>query len=131
MKYYPDTGKSGFRVWKYVLRRDDPAPAPWTNEGKKRIISLGLKLLYPDGYLEAMKKTTSSSKKRPALDDSEITSPKKNKIQFKKLEQESYKIEDELINLIKEDKLNAKLWDECCTAISDGKSVFLNRVIDR
>lgn len=29
VKYYPETGKSGFRVWKYLLRRDDPSPAPW------------------------------------------------------------------------------------------------------
>lgn len=132
MKYYSDTGKSGFRVWRYVLRRDDPAPAPWTKEGKERIVSLGLKLLYPDGYLEAMKKTTSSSKKRPAPDDPEnIATSNRNKNQFKKFKQETYKMEDKLINLIKEDTLNTKLWDECCAAISDGKSIFLKRVMDR
>ncbi|XP_032673029.1 E3 ubiquitin-protein ligase UHRF1-like [Odontomachus brunneus] len=132
VKYYPHTGKSGFRVWRYVLRRDDPAPAPWTKEGKERIVSLGLKLLYPDGYLEAMKKTTSSNKKRPASDDLEdIATSKRSKNAFKKLKQETYKMEDKLINLIKEDTLNTKLWDECCATISDGKSIFLKRVMDR
>lgn len=132
MKYYPDTGKSGFRVWRYVLRRDDPVPAPWTKEGKERITLLGLKLLYPDGYLEAMKKTDSNSKKRPALADPEdITTSKGKRSQFKKFKQETYKMEDKLINLIKEDKLNTKLWDECSAAISEGKSMFLKRVMDR
>ena len=28
-------GESGFKVWRYLLRRDDPAPAPWTKEGKQ------------------------------------------------------------------------------------------------
>ncbi|XP_011151533.1 E3 ubiquitin-protein ligase UHRF1 isoform X2 [Harpegnathos saltator] len=131
VRYYPDTGKSGFRVWKYVLRRDDSAPAPWTEEGKNRIASLGLKLLYPDGYLEAMKKT-SSNKKRPALDDLEdIATSKQDKSRLKKLKQESYKIENKLINFIKEDLANTKLWDECCAVTSDGKSIFLNYVMDR
>ncbi|XP_014477333.1 PREDICTED: E3 ubiquitin-protein ligase UHRF1 [Dinoponera quadriceps] len=133
VRYYPDVGKSGFRVWKYMLRRDDPAPAPWTEEGKERIASLGLKLLYPDGYLEAMKKNNhSSGKKRPAdPEDIVATSAKGKKSKFKKLKQKTYKLEDKLMSLIKEDHLNAKLWDECCTAISDGKSVFMEHVIDR
>ncbi|XP_011568402.3 E3 ubiquitin-protein ligase UHRF1 [Plutella xylostella] len=47
VKYYPETGKSGFRVWKYLLRRDDPNPAPWEEGAKEYAI------VYPDGYLEA------------------------------------------------------------------------------
>lgn len=35
VKYYPEKGKSGFIVWKYVLRRDDPAPAPWEEGGQE------------------------------------------------------------------------------------------------
>jgi E3 ubiquitin-protein ligase UHRF1 len=42
VKYYPEKGKSGFVVWRYVLKRDDPAPAPWTPEGKKFIEEHGL-----------------------------------------------------------------------------------------
>ncbi len=29
-------GKSGFIVWRYLLRRDDDEPAPWTPEGKPK-----------------------------------------------------------------------------------------------
>lgn len=42
VKYWPETGKSGFLVWRYLLRRDDEEPAPWTKEGKDRMKKLGL-----------------------------------------------------------------------------------------
>lgn len=42
VKYWPNKGKSGFLVWRFLLRRDDPTPAPWTREGKKRIKELDL-----------------------------------------------------------------------------------------
>ena len=35
VKYYPQKGESGFLVWKFVLRRDDPSPAPWEKSAKK------------------------------------------------------------------------------------------------
>ena len=41
-RYWMDTGKSGFQVWRYEMRRDDPIPAPWTKQGKLRIQQLGL-----------------------------------------------------------------------------------------
>jgi len=42
VKFWPEKGKSGFTVWRYLLRRDDPAPAPWTKAGKRHIEELGL-----------------------------------------------------------------------------------------
>lgn len=42
VKYWQAKGKSGFKVWRYLLRRDDPIPAPWTKEGEKRTQQLGL-----------------------------------------------------------------------------------------
>ena len=35
VKYYPEKGQAGFIVWKFLLRRDDPAPAPWEEGAKK------------------------------------------------------------------------------------------------
>ena len=29
VKYWKAKGQSGFFVWRYLLRRDDPEPAPW------------------------------------------------------------------------------------------------------
>merc|ERR1719376_836945 len=70
VKYYPEKGQSGFIVWRYLLRRDDPSPAPWTEEGQKRIEEEGFTLNYPEGYLEAQAekekegKTPAKGKKR-------------------------------------------------------------------
>uniref|UniRef100_A0A8B9K7E0 E3 ubiquitin-protein ligase UHRF n=1 Tax=Astyanax mexicanus TaxID=7994 RepID=A0A8B9K7E0_ASTMX len=54
VKYWPEIGKCGFLVWRYLLRRDDVEPAPWTPEGIERSKKLGLRVQYPPGYLEAM-----------------------------------------------------------------------------
>lgn len=132
VKYYSDTGKSGFRVWRYLLRRDDPAPAPWTEEGKARIASLGLKPLYPDGYLEAMAKNNKTNKKRNlvAVEENSTTS-KKEEQPKKKQKREGYQLENELVKYIDEDRANVKLWDECRKALSDGKTAFLQQVSER
>ncbi|KAH7932152.1 hypothetical protein HPB51_029569 [Rhipicephalus microplus] len=53
VKYWPEKGKSGFLVWRYLLRRDDKSPAPWTAAGKLAAEKLGLCMQYPDGYLES------------------------------------------------------------------------------
>ncbi|CAH2036157.1 unnamed protein product, partial [Iphiclides podalirius] len=66
VKYYPEKGISGFRVWKYLLRRDDPSPAPWEPGAKQYPI------IYPDGYLEA-------EAEKKALKDKKIKSTKGNK----------------------------------------------------
>lgn len=42
VKYWPEVGKCGYLVWRYLLRRDDQEPAPWTPEGIERIKKLGL-----------------------------------------------------------------------------------------
>ncbi|XP_063066746.1 E3 ubiquitin-protein ligase UHRF2-like [Engraulis encrasicolus] len=58
VKYWPEIGKCGFLVWRYLLRRDDLEPAPWTPEGADRIKKLGLNVQYPPGYQEAMANKT-------------------------------------------------------------------------
>jgi hypothetical protein len=35
VKYWPEKGRSGHLVWRYLLRRDDPNPAPWEPGAKK------------------------------------------------------------------------------------------------
>ncbi|KAK0133176.1 E3 ubiquitin-protein ligase UHRF1 [Merluccius polli] len=42
VKYWPEIGKCGFLVWRYLLRRDDLEPAPWTPEGLERSKKLSL-----------------------------------------------------------------------------------------
>ncbi|XP_032129724.1 E3 ubiquitin-protein ligase UHRF1-like [Sapajus apella] len=50
VKYWPEKGKSGFLVWRYLLRRDDDEPGPWTKEGKDRIKKLGLTMQVRPGW---------------------------------------------------------------------------------
>lgn len=47
VKYFREKGKSGFYVWRYFLRRDDPVPAPWeAGEESPLIVSHFFKLLF-------------------------------------------------------------------------------------
>ncbi|MEE6459154.1 hypothetical protein FKM82_000556 [Ascaphus truei] len=73
VKYWPEIGKCGFLVWRYLLRRDDVEPAPWTAEGIERSKKLGLTLQFPEGYLEAMANKEKKVKKPPVK--SEPSSP--------------------------------------------------------
>lgn len=131
VKYYPDTGKSGFRVWRYLLRRDDPATAPWTEDGKARIAALGLKPMYPDGYLEAMAKNKTNKKRNALVEELNSSASKKKQPPKKKQKREAYELESDVVRFIDEDQGNAKVWDECRTILSDGKTAFLQRVSER
>ncbi|XP_012260233.2 E3 ubiquitin-protein ligase UHRF1-like isoform X1 [Athalia rosae] len=126
VKYYPQKGKSGFSVWRYVLRRDDPAPAPWTEQGKLRLESLGLEMIYPDGYLEAEKQNGNKRSKRGVFGATDDKSPP-----AKRRKTEGYKLEKEVSDLIKKDTANVKLWDDCRIALPEGKARFLAQVSER
>lgn len=45
VKYYPKHGANGLLVWRFLLRRDDPEPAPWTEEGKRIIEEKFLRMI--------------------------------------------------------------------------------------
>ncbi|XP_041987386.1 E3 ubiquitin-protein ligase UHRF1-like [Aricia agestis] len=143
VKYYPEKGLSGFRVWKYLLRRDDPNPAPWEPGAKQ------FQIVYPDGYLEAeaekkaLKEKNSKGKrtlrekntsqddiehsppakkqKRNKKNDPNVKSPPKIPAMFtkspKSKEKQKGKKEMDLSveekDKIEADTLNSKLWTEC------------------
>lgn len=133
VKYWPEKGKSGFLVWRYLMRRDDPTPAPWTKAGGKRIKELGLTMQYPDGYLEAQakkeeeneekEKTTKKGKrKRKDSDSSPSGTPEK------KQKVAAYKVGAEQKKRITQDSVNKKLWDEALEHTSEGGQKFLQKV---
>lgn len=134
VKYFPEKGLSGFIVWKFLLRRDDPSIAPWKSKQEPIV-------LYPEGYLEAEEekkrakvsgsKTSQLNKKRKRNSNNEqaqtllnfVTSPnKKSKTTFT--------LDNETQNLINEDEKNAKFWNECKEALLLGKMEFLQKVKD-
>ncbi|KAG8232381.1 hypothetical protein J437_LFUL012523 [Ladona fulva] len=115
-KYAPEKGNR--------LRRDDEIPAPWTREGKERINNLGLTIIYPDGYEEAMavdKKEKTPSRKRKA------ESPEGNSSKVMKVA--AYKLPQELSKLVNKD-CNKKLWEECKAVLPEGKVAFLAKVTE-
>ncbi|MBN3319977.1 UHRF1 ligase, partial [Atractosteus spatula] len=142
VKYWPEKGKSGFLVWRYLLKRNDDEPAPWTREGKERIKKLGLTMQYPEGYLEAIaakEKEKENKNEEEAVTDTPSKGKRKRKSQGaeeksspakhspKKMKVEPYKLTKEQKALIKEDELNKKLWDEAMGSLKEGPR-FLNKV---
>uniref|UniRef100_A0A673AC14 E3 ubiquitin-protein ligase UHRF n=1 Tax=Sphaeramia orbicularis TaxID=375764 RepID=A0A673AC14_9TELE len=108
VKYWPEKGKSGFLVWRYLLKRDDDEPAPWSRDGKERIKKLGLTI------------QVEISAVYTGQDTRLMDTPKKIKV-------EVYKLTSEQKTLIKNDKANKKLWDEAMESLSLGPK-FLNKV---
>lgn len=127
VKYWPEVGRSGYRIWRYMLRRDDPTPAPWTEEGRKRIAKLGLTTLYPENYREAQEKKAAAGKKRKVPED-ESSSPTVASPSIKRRKTLSFEFSSDLSNLIQQDRANAKLWSDCTNAVSEGKTAFMDKV---
>ncbi|XP_070564382.1 E3 ubiquitin-protein ligase UHRF1-like [Ptychodera flava] len=133
VKYWPEKGKSGFLVWRYMLRRDDPNPAPWTTAGKKKIKELGLKLEYPDGYLEAQKNKEEQENKSSPTSDKGKGKGKKRKIdgspRCSPAKKSNMQIPSDVKHLVKNDQDNKKLWDEVTSQVKLGKK-FVEAVED-
>uniref|UniRef100_A0A3B4CCN1 E3 ubiquitin-protein ligase UHRF n=1 Tax=Pygocentrus nattereri TaxID=42514 RepID=A0A3B4CCN1_PYGNA len=129
VKYWPEIGKCGFLVWRYLLRRDDVEPAPWTPEGIERSKKLGLKVQYPPGYLEAManksKKEASVKGTRggPSRVSDEQDEPKSKRLK----EVEAFVLSEQQRSLIQQDQANKKLWDEALGFLIEGPN-FLRKV---
>lgn len=131
VKYYPEKGKSGFLVWRYLLHRDDPTPAPWTPEGEKFMAAHGLDtILIPDGYeeVEKAKKESATKKKRSLQSESPGPSETSRPPPKKKLKTIAYELPDNLRKMIADDTKNSKLWETVLAKLSAGKQEFLNEV---
>lgn len=116
-EYWPEKGQSGFIVRRYLLRRDDKEPAPWTPEGQKSIQDLGLVMQCPEGYLEAQEKkrqeklvgekTNKGSKGKRKRSPSNTSSP-----QLSPAKKKAYSVAKDKLDLIQEDTQNKKIWNE-------------------
>ncbi|KAM6289749.1 E3 ubiquitin-protein ligase UHRF2 isoform 2-T2 [Aegotheles albertisi] len=146
VKYWPEIGKCGFLVWRYLLRRDDVEPAPWTSEGMERSKKLGLGVQYPEGYLEAMaskekkdkvKKQTvkqeqtsqSNGNQKRTIDDGieePVNTPKAMRMGDGG-KGEAFQLTQEQQWLIREDCMNQKLWDEVLASLKEGPN-FLKKL---
>ncbi|KAJ3605190.1 hypothetical protein NHX12_027240 [Muraenolepis orangiensis] len=112
VKYWPEIGKCGFLVWRYLLRRDDLEPAPWTAEGLERSKKLSLAVQYPPGYLEAM-----------------ANKIKKEELPAKRIKVESsFQLSVQQQQLIQQDAANKKLWDEAMVSLDEGPELAFHPV---
>uniref|UniRef100_A0A8C7G0V2 E3 ubiquitin-protein ligase UHRF n=1 Tax=Oncorhynchus kisutch TaxID=8019 RepID=A0A8C7G0V2_ONCKI len=137
VKYWPEKGKSGFLVWRYLLKRNDDEPAPWTRDGKERIKKLGLIMQYPEGYLEAQaakeKEKENKEKENEEVTETPTKGKRKRKSQSnakgtpKKMKLEAYKLTKEQKDWIKDDEPNRKVWDEAMESLALGPK-FLSKV---
>ncbi|KAI0233000.1 E3 ubiquitin-protein ligase UHRF1 [Lamellibrachia satsuma] len=140
VKYWPNKGKSGFLVWRFLLRRDDPTPAPWTREGKKRIKELDLTIQYPEGYLENLREKEAALEAAEAENGGGKKRKRKSKVESeeeeivskspnpKKRKSTGYKVDANVAKLIKADSENEKVWQEALKTTSEGPQKFLEHV---
>ena len=94
VKYWPHNGKSGFIVWRFLFKRDDESLAPWEKRARK--FSCIMK--------DEQDKEDRIGKKRKANGNVEQIFKKP------KVDEETYDIDPEILELIRADKLNEKDW---------------------
>jgi len=140
VRYWPSKGKSGFVVWRYELRRDDPCPAPWTEEGRRKIEEDGLEMIYPPGYLEAQaekEKEAGKGKKRGKddsqeegdfIDDDAEDEEEGEKTPKAKKAKLGYKLSSEWLELMSMDVDNNRLWEEVRNMEAANKKELLDAV---
>ena len=114
--YWPEAATNGHRVWRFLLRRDDKEPAPWTDAGRYRTKKLGLhQLQYPPGWCRQV------AQKRFWTTDANIRSKQArsssiNDHQSKQSESnpiiDYYVIPETLVKLIGKDEANKQVWSD-------------------
>ena len=118
VKYWPEKGKKGFIVWRYLFRRDDPSPAPWTEEGKARMEEQGISLVYPPGYLEMMAQKEKEKKRKAGEEDGDEEDEgdeeedQTTSAPVKKKAKTVYSMSAEWKDLIEKDDQNVKIWKD-------------------
>jgi len=127
VKYWQEKGASGHIVYRYLLRRDDPEPAPWTPEGIKRSEDLGLTCVYPDGYGEkAAEQLANKENKRLAskLNVNNDLHP------VKKSPAKKFKISSDISDLISEDSKNSIKWTELMKNEFKNQKAFIDEIVE-
>uniref|UniRef100_A0A4W4FB69 E3 ubiquitin-protein ligase UHRF n=1 Tax=Electrophorus electricus TaxID=8005 RepID=A0A4W4FB69_ELEEL len=118
VKYWPEIGKCGFLVWRYLLRRDDVEPAPWTAEGLERSKKLGLRVQVRIAWLH-LQHSLHLLHPQHSL---HLLHPVK-----RLRDAEAFVLSEQQRSLIQEDQANRKLWDEAMSFIMEGPN-FLRKV---
>jgi len=123
---WAEKGESKYLVWRYLLRRDDDEPAPWTEEGTKIIQTYNLKqMAIPEGV-----DSNSEPKSKKSVKSKKSSKIKKKKSDILQNDESSESEEaQELLELIKKDTLNQLAWNEILK-ITDTKEVNRTTFVD-
>ncbi|OTF71479.1 transcription elongation factor SPT5-like protein, partial [Euroglyphus maynei] len=109
VSYWPEASINGHQVWRFLLRRDDTEPAPWTDAGRYRTKKLGLQLQYPPGWCRNV-----AQKRFWATDANIIAKQSRSAVKPDKCEQNEtkhkYDIPKHLALLIAKDEANHQAW---------------------
>eukprot|EP00095_Tigriopus_kingsejongensis_P006810 maker-scaffold2587_size14210-snap-gene-0.5 protein:Tk06810 transcript:maker-scaffold2587_size14210-snap-gene-0.5-mRNA-1 annotation:"e3 ubiquitin-protein ligase uhrf1 isoform x3" len=137
VKYWPEKGRSGFIVWRYLFRRDDDSPAPWSKAGRKAIEENGFSCIFPEGHLEAMaarlEAKNRGTKRTREGDSTESSSLPRAEPMTKFLVKKAkftpkYKIPATISTMITDDQRNVKMWDDVKSTEMLTKLDFTNKV---
>lgn len=102
----------GFIVYKYLLRRDDPSPAPWEEGAPK------FQMIKKSD--DAEKDSKVAGKKRKMEEDNEDGG--------KKAKLDHFVLDEETKQILLRDTKNSKLWKECIEHKADNKLRWLDNV---
>ncbi|CAM9338943.1 unnamed protein product [Discosporangium mesarthrocarpum] len=113
VKYGPTIGKSGHRVYRYLLRRDDPEAAPWTPKGRK--VTPALRSDASNTKNEKPKKKSKQVGADPSV-TVETPGVKKAKTEHISFSKEALQADAFLRGAVALDVQNAKKWEEILQA---------------
>ncbi|KAJ2061716.1 hypothetical protein GGI17_002891 [Coemansia sp. S146] len=102
VKYWRQKGESGHYVWRYLFRRDDTEPAPWTAEGKANIERWGL-TLFDESPAALEAKAAKASVKRVRKDKEAARTTRTKKVY-------TCTPSPELLEMIRLDEANTRMW---------------------
>ncbi|KAJ2468545.1 hypothetical protein GGI02_003668 [Coemansia sp. RSA 2322] len=125
-KYWKEKGESGHYVWRYLFRRDDPEPAPWTPEGIANIERWGLELYDPDNGSSA----PASGSKSKAGADQEPSTKRKQAGKAASGTKKANKVytctpSRELLEMIRLDTSNTRMWATMAEGTYPSESSYL------
>ncbi|KAJ1832845.1 hypothetical protein LPJ73_007960, partial [Coemansia sp. RSA 2703] len=121
VKYWRQKGVSGHYVWRYLFRRDDPEPAPWTPEGREHIERLGIVMYESD--TEEHDGGNKKGKKRAGSDN-------EDSLALKRVQNRIYVPSVELRQMMALDKENSRLWDKMAEGTYKTESAYLDALCE-
>lgn len=87
------------------MKRDDPAPAPWTEAARYLARKHGIQLKYPPGWCKVL------APKRYWSLDRKFLAKKRKTINRDKNQEDRFEFSTLQLELIEQDRMNSKTWE--------------------